>query len=65
MRGLLSNVEFRKALALAINQDELINNVLDGGAGIRASAGLVDSSLEDFTTRKRIACPAVRKNVLL
>ncbi len=47
MRGLLSNVEFRKALALAINQDELINNVLDG-AGIRASAGLVDSSLEDF-----------------
>ncbi|HBG00868.1 MAG TPA: hypothetical protein DDW87_04760, partial [Firmicutes bacterium] len=47
MRNLLQNKDFRKAMALAINQDELIKNVLDG-AGLRASAGLMSAALEDF-----------------
>ncbi|HOB40209.1 MAG: ABC transporter substrate-binding protein [Limnochordia bacterium] len=47
LRDLLANREFRKALALAVNQDELIKNVLDG-AGVPASAGLMRPSLTDF-----------------
>ncbi|HPT84187.1 MAG TPA: ABC transporter substrate-binding protein, partial [Limnochordia bacterium] len=47
MRNLLANAEFRKAVALAINQDELIKNVLDG-AGVWASAGLMRPTLEEF-----------------
>ncbi|NMA60440.1 MAG: ABC transporter substrate-binding protein [Firmicutes bacterium] len=47
MRDLLSNKEFRRAIALAINQEELIKNALNG-AGIPASSGLMRSSLTDF-----------------
>lgn len=47
LRDLLANVEFRKAMALAINQEELIKSVLDG-AGVPASAGLMRPTLEDF-----------------
>lgn len=47
MRDLLQNRDFRKAMALAINQEELIRNVLDG-AGLPASAGLMSAALEDF-----------------
>lgn len=47
VRDLLSNKDVRKALALAINQNELIKSVLDG-AGLPASLGLMSSSLTDF-----------------
>ncbi|MDI9483931.1 MAG: ABC transporter substrate-binding protein [Bacillota bacterium] len=47
MRDLLADQEFRKAMALAINQEELIRLVLDG-AGRPESAGLMKASLEDF-----------------
>lgn len=47
VRNLLADAEFRQAMALAINQEELIKNVLDG-AGERASAGLMRPSLTDF-----------------
>lgn len=40
MKVLLQNPDFRKALALAINQEELIEKTLDG-AGKKASAGLI------------------------
>ena len=43
-RDLLSNVDFRRAIALAINQEELIDDVLDG-AGETYPAGLVSSSM--------------------
>lgn len=46
-RDLLANAEFRKAMALAINQEELIKNVLDG-AGVWASAGLMRPTLQEF-----------------
>lgn len=44
MRELLSKADFRRAIALAINQEELIQNVLDG-AGSTYSAGLISDSL--------------------
>ncbi|MBP3437049.1 MAG: ABC transporter substrate-binding protein [Clostridia bacterium] len=47
MRALLGNVEFRKALALAINQRELIQNVQSGAASTYSS-GLVSSSMVDI-----------------
>lgn len=47
IRDLLANQNFRKALALAVNQDELIAKVLDG-AGEPASLGLMRPSLVDF-----------------
>ena len=47
MRDLLGNTEFRKAMALAIDQEELVDKVLDG-AGRRESAGLMKASLVDF-----------------
>jgi peptide/nickel transport system substrate-binding protein len=47
IRDLLSNNLFRRALALAIDQEELVNHVLNG-AGTTVSAGLMASSLEDF-----------------
>lgn len=47
IRDLLSNTLFRRALALAIDQEELVNHVLNG-AGTTVSAGLMASSLEDF-----------------
>ena len=40
MKMLLDNVEFRKSIALAIDQEELIDKVLDG-AGRKASPGLI------------------------
>ncbi len=47
IRDLLANRDFRKAMALAINQDELVEKVLDG-AGRGESAGLMKSTLVDF-----------------
>ncbi len=44
-RALLENTEFRRALALAIDQEELIDKVLDGH-GDTASAGLILRSNE-------------------
>lgn len=44
MRDLLSHTDFRRAIALGINQDQLINDALDGAGGTY-SAGLVSSSL--------------------
>ncbi len=46
-RDLLRDKNFRKAIALAVNQDDLIENVLNG-AGIKASSGLMRKSLVDF-----------------
>ncbi len=45
MRDLLSESNFRRAIALAINQEELIKNVLDG-AGKTYSAGLVSDTID-------------------
>lgn len=39
-REILKNIEVRKAIALAINQEEIIDKVLNG-AGVSASAGLM------------------------
>ena len=47
IRNLLANKEFRKAMALAIDQEELVDKVLDG-AGRKESAGLMKASLVDF-----------------
>lgn len=47
MRALLGNADFRKAIALAIDQEELVDNVLNG-AGLTVSAGLMRESLIDF-----------------
>lgn len=47
MRDLLQNVDFRKAIALAIDQEELVENVLNG-AGMTVSAGLMRDSMVDF-----------------
>ncbi|RKJ50259.1 ABC transporter substrate-binding protein [bacterium 1XD42-54] len=45
MKVLLQDVDFRKAVALAINQDELVDKILNG-AGTTVSAGLILSSNE-------------------
>ncbi len=45
IRDLLSHSDFRRAVALAINQEELISDALDG-AGSTYSAGLVSSTIE-------------------
>lgn len=45
IRDLLANADFRRAIALAINQEELIKNALDG-AGTTYSAGLVSNTIE-------------------
>ncbi len=45
IRNLLSDSEFRRAIALAINQEDLIKNCLDG-AGSTYSAGLVSNTIE-------------------
>ncbi len=47
LRDLLGITEFRRAIALAINQEELVDNVLNG-AGMTSSAGLLRESLSDF-----------------
>ena len=47
IRDLLGNEDFRKAIALSIHQEELIQNCLDG-AGSTYSAGLVSSTLENM-----------------
>jgi peptide/nickel transport system substrate-binding protein len=44
VRNLLSNVDFRRAIALAINQEQLIEDALDG-AGSTYSAGLISNVL--------------------
>jgi peptide/nickel transport system substrate-binding protein len=46
-RDLLSDVRFRKSIALAVDQTELIMSVLNG-AGSTASSGLMDEKLTDF-----------------
>ncbi|XMB72282.1 ABC transporter substrate-binding protein [Mycoplasmatota bacterium WC30] len=46
-RSLLGNVDFRKAIALAIDQEELVEKVLNG-AGVTVSAGLASESSPDF-----------------
>ncbi len=47
IRDLLRENEFRKAIALAINQDNLIENVLNG-AGIPVSPGLMRASMTEI-----------------
>jgi peptide/nickel transport system substrate-binding protein len=47
LRNVLANIDFRKALALAVNQDELINRVLNQ-SGTVMSNGLMRESLVDF-----------------
>lgn len=47
LRDLLGIKDFRRAIALAINQEELVEYVLNG-AGETVSAGLLRESLEDF-----------------
>jgi ABC-type transport system substrate-binding protein len=47
IRNLLGNEDFRKAIALSINQEELISRCLDG-AGSTYSAGLVSNTLENM-----------------
>ena len=47
IRDLLGKKDFRKAIALSINQEELINRCLDG-AGSTYSAGLVSNTLESM-----------------
>jgi ABC-type transport system substrate-binding protein len=47
LRDLLGISDFRRAIALAINQEELVNYVLNG-AGQTESAGLLRESLTDF-----------------
>jgi peptide/nickel transport system substrate-binding protein len=46
-RNLFALDDFRRAIALAINQEELVNYVLNG-AGKTVSAGLLSESLIDF-----------------
>lgn len=43
MKTLLADKDFRKALALAVNQDELVSKVLNGAGGT-VSAGLIPKS---------------------
>ena len=47
IRDLLSHEDFRRAIALSINQEELIRNCLDG-AGSTYSAGLVSHTLDNL-----------------
>lgn len=47
LRDLFANVDYRKAIALAIDPDELVDKVLNG-AGDTMSAGLMVESLEEF-----------------
>ena len=47
IRDLLADPDFRRAIALSINQEELIQNCLDG-AGTTYSAGLVSNTLENL-----------------
>ena len=47
LRDLLGISDFRRAIALAINQEELVSFVLNG-AGKTVSAGLLSESLTDF-----------------
>lgn len=47
VRDLLSNKDVRRAIALAINQEELIDDVLDG-AGDTFSPGLVSNAYENI-----------------
>lgn len=57
IRDLLQNIDFRKALALAVNQDELINRVLNQ-SGQRMSSGLMRESLTDFYNPLADSLPA-------
>ena len=47
MRDLLASSDVRRAIALAIDQEELVQNVLNG-AGLTVSAGLMSENLTDF-----------------
>ncbi len=47
IRDVLQNVDFRKALALAVNQEELIERVLNQ-SGQKMSSGLMREGLNDF-----------------
>ncbi len=47
IRDLLGDVDFRRAIALAIDPDELIEQVANGAA-YRTSAGLMRERMEDF-----------------
>ncbi len=57
IRDLLADSDFRKAIALAVNQDQLIDLVLNG-AGQRACPGLMPTHLEDFYNPD--SCPLPR-----
>jgi ABC-type transport system substrate-binding protein len=47
VRSLMSHENFRRAIALSINQEELIRNCLDG-AGSTYSAGLISHTLDNL-----------------
>ncbi|MCK9525215.1 MAG: ABC transporter substrate-binding protein [Limnochordia bacterium] len=60
LRDLLANNDFRRAMALAIDQEELIEKVLDG-AGRQESAGLMKASLVDFYNPRADSLPTDRE----
>ena len=61
-RELLTNVDFRRAIALAIRQEDLIENVLNG-AGIPYSQGLIGSTQPFYNPTARIIEGGTQENI--
>jgi peptide/nickel transport system substrate-binding protein len=59
MRALLSNLDFRKAIALAVDQNELIVNILNN-SGNYVSPGLMSSDLTDLYNPDADSLPSDR-----
>ncbi|MDE7083420.1 MAG: ABC transporter substrate-binding protein [Clostridia bacterium] len=64
MKTLFGDINFRKAIALAVNQEELIDKILDG-AGQTASAGLILSSSEIYEPRSDVLRGDYEENIAL